>query len=373
MLKAEEAFRRGSFRQAQGPRGGWRSQGGCYLTFFRWAKRSDHSSGEAHGAAGGHLDEGKHLAALDDEGVIAAAADIEGAPEAHALDGLEAAMGDEDIAEGGGFAVIDLRADDDGVLAAGGHGAEAHADLLGEEGAGDLDDAEVGEVVDDGGAVRVEEHDLGFGLNGRGFHPSFRSINGRGGPRWIAICGSCGGGLRREGGRAIPQGRTSGGVAFLAEDGYGGLRGDEHEADVVVEMGGVRTAGGDFVDIEIEGAVGGDDEAGDAGFLEGLAAGDAEDVLVAIAMAAELEPAVEVAMVMEEDAGAVGLTTRALPVKWAGKESRWKQSGVESSRASMRSRAVISSGRAERSSERSWARRAARDMSVYEARPMASS
>ncbi len=73
---------------------------------------------EAHGAAGGHLDEGEHLAALDDEGVVAGAANLEGAPKAHPLDGLDATVDDEEVAEAGRLAVVDLRTDDDGVLLA---------------------------------------------------------------------------------------------------------------------------------------------------------------------------------------------------------------------------------------------------------------
>jgi hypothetical protein len=74
-----------------------------------------------------------------------------------------------------------------------------------------------------------------------------------------------------------------------------------------VEVDGVGAVGGDFVDIEIERALGGDDEALDAGFLERFAAGDAENVLIAIAMAAELEPAAELAMMMQQDPGAIGI------------------------------------------------------------------
>jgi len=125
--------------------------------------------------------------------------------------------------------------------------------------------------------------------------------------------------VKREGGQ-FAGGEPADGVAFLAEDGDGGLWGNEHEADVVVEMGGVRAAGGDLVDIEIEGAGGGHDEAGDAGFLEGLAAGYAEDVLIAIAMAAELEPAVKIAMMVEEDAGAVGIDDKGAAGEVGGKE-----------------------------------------------------
>ena len=95
---------------------------------------------EAHGAAGGHLDEGQHLAGLNDQGVVAAAADLEGAPEPHALDGFETAVDYELIAEDGGLPVVDLCADYDGVLLDLGHGAETETHLLGEVGAGYFDE-----------------------------------------------------------------------------------------------------------------------------------------------------------------------------------------------------------------------------------------
>ena len=126
--------------------------------------------GEADGAAGGHLDEGEHLAGLHDEGVVAAAANLERAPEAHPLDGLEPAMDDQDVAEHRGLAVIDLRADDDRVLLALRHRAQPHADLLGKQRARDLDETEVRDVMHDRGAVGVEKHDLRLGLDGRRFH-----------------------------------------------------------------------------------------------------------------------------------------------------------------------------------------------------------
>jgi hypothetical protein len=133
---------------------------------------------EADGAPGGHLDERKHLAGLDDQCLVAAAANLECAPKAHALDGLETAMDYEDIAQYGGFPVIDLRADDDRVLLALGHGAQAHADLLGQQRAGDLDEAQIGDIVDHGSAVRVEEHDLRFRLDRWRFHRDWLALMG---------------------------------------------------------------------------------------------------------------------------------------------------------------------------------------------------
>ena len=115
---------------------------------------------QAHGFSGRHLDDGEHLSGGDDERTIGRPANLEGAPKAEAVHAFQPAVDDELVAEDGGFAVVDLGADDDGVKVRAGHVHEAHAELLGEQGAGDFDEAEVGDVVDHGGAVGVEKHDL---------------------------------------------------------------------------------------------------------------------------------------------------------------------------------------------------------------------
>ena len=61
--------------------------------------------------------------------------------------------------------IIDFRPDDDGVFLVLGHGGEPEAEFAGEKGARNFDETEVGDVMDDCGAVGVEEHDLHFGLN----------------------------------------------------------------------------------------------------------------------------------------------------------------------------------------------------------------
>ena len=115
---------------------------------------------QADGFAGRHLDDGEHLPGGDDERGGGGSANLEGAPKAEPVHAFEPAVDDEVVAEDGGFAVVDFGADDDGVNVGAGHFHEAHAELPGEEGAGDFDEAEVGDVVDDGGAVGVEKHDL---------------------------------------------------------------------------------------------------------------------------------------------------------------------------------------------------------------------
>ena len=81
---------------------------------------------------------------------------------------------------------------------------------------------------------------------------------------------------------------------------------DEDEADVVVKVGRFVVLGGDLVDVEIEGPRGCHNETVDAGFFQCFATGDAENVLIAVAMAAELKPFVQLAVMMEEGAGTVG-------------------------------------------------------------------
>jgi hypothetical protein len=124
---------------------------------------------KADRTAFGHLDDGHHLAAFGDEGSIGGARHFEGAPETHPLHGVHPSLHDQFVADGGGAAVIDLSADDHGEQLGLRYVGEAHADLVAEESAGDFDEAEVGNIVHDPGAIGVEEHDLDFGFKGGRF------------------------------------------------------------------------------------------------------------------------------------------------------------------------------------------------------------
>jgi hypothetical protein len=115
---------------------------------------------EAQRFSFGEADEGELLAAGDEGGVIIGAKDFEGAPEADALDGIEVAADMEDIAEACGFVVIGFGAEEDGEFVAVGHIGEGEAKFGAEAGAGGLDEAEVGEVVDDPAGICIKEHDL---------------------------------------------------------------------------------------------------------------------------------------------------------------------------------------------------------------------
>lgn len=144
--------------------------------------------GEAHGSALGHLDEGEGLAASDEELGVADAADFEGAPEAGALHFFEASVDNELVGESGGFAVVDFGADDDGEELGLGHFTEGQAELGGEAGAGGLDHAEVGDVVDDAAAIGVEEHDFLTGFDDGGVGRQFGHGDGGEVPLELAAC-----------------------------------------------------------------------------------------------------------------------------------------------------------------------------------------
>lgn len=79
-------------------------------------------------------------------------------------------MDDKDITEDGGLPVVDLSADNNRILLALGHGTQAHADLLGKEGACDFDETKIGDIVNDGCAVRIKEHHLGLRLDAGRIH-----------------------------------------------------------------------------------------------------------------------------------------------------------------------------------------------------------
>ncbi len=113
-------------------------------------------------------------------------------------------------------------------------------------------------------------------------------------------------------------GEPTEGVAFLAEDGCGGIARDEDVAKVVVPVGGLGAVGGDLVEVEIEGTGGGEDQAFEPGFFARFTRGDGGDIRVAIAMAAELQPAVELPVMVEERAGAIGADHEGTPREVGG-------------------------------------------------------
>ena len=119
----------------------------------------------------------------------------------------------------------------------------------------------------------------------------------------------------------FPRGEPLQGMAFFADPAFGVFRSDEDEADVEMEMRRLLALLilGNGMDIEVERFAGGEDEAVDAGFLGRFPAGDADDVFVAVAVAAKLEPAIEIAMVMEEGAAAIRADDEGAAGEMAGK------------------------------------------------------
>src|SRR5438270_403116 len=63
----------------------------------------------------------------------------------------------------------DVGANDHRIFLRLGHGGEAEPECRGEQGARDFDEPQVSDVMDDGGAIRIEEHHLHFGANPRRF------------------------------------------------------------------------------------------------------------------------------------------------------------------------------------------------------------
>ncbi len=117
--------------------------------------------GDALGAAAGKLD-GDHGLGAADEGEAGrlGGGDLELEVGADFLEADEFGGDEEGVAEAGGLEVVDFGAGDDGHEAGAVHGLEVPAEGGGELGAGDLDHAEVGDVVDDAAGVGVEVVDF---------------------------------------------------------------------------------------------------------------------------------------------------------------------------------------------------------------------
>jgi hypothetical protein len=127
----------------------------------------------------GHLNDRQHLAAIRDERFIDGAQDSERAPKPDPLEPVEPAFDDEAVAQPGRAPVIDLGPDDHWVFLILGHLGEAKSELLGEMSSRDFDKTQVGNVMNHGGAIRIEEHHLHVSADaGRAFvqhaKPSFR-------------------------------------------------------------------------------------------------------------------------------------------------------------------------------------------------------
>ena len=126
-----------------------------------------------------HLNDREHLAAFGDQRFVDRAHDPERAPEPDALQAIEPAFHHEPIAQFRRAPVIDFRPDHHRIFLRLGHLGEAEPEFFGEKGARDFDEAQVGDVMDDGGAVGIEKHHLQLGADARRIFvqhakPSFR-------------------------------------------------------------------------------------------------------------------------------------------------------------------------------------------------------
>ncbi|HEX4083367.1 MAG TPA: hypothetical protein VHY22_00545 [Chthoniobacteraceae bacterium] len=123
-------------------------------------------------------------------------------------------------------------------------------------------------------------------------------------------------------------GEPAQGPALPADDRLRPFRSDEHVPDVVMKVGGIAAVGGDGMDIEIERTLGGEDKALDARFLQGLPPGHAQDIVIPIAMAAKLHPAIELPVMMKEGLRSVRIYHHAAAGEMSGKggalETGWR-------------------------------------------------
>ena len=116
---------------------------------------------DALGASAGELDGDHGLETADEDEVgLGGGGDLEADEEADFFETEEFGGDEEAVAEAGGAEVIDFGAGDDGDESGAAHFLEGPAEGGGELGAGDLDHAEVGEVVDDTAGVGVEVVDF---------------------------------------------------------------------------------------------------------------------------------------------------------------------------------------------------------------------
>ena len=96
------------------------------------------------------------------------ALDLELAPEACRGGLTQASVNFEFVSEDRGPLIVDLSAHHHGIDRGSGHPVPVHPELYGKQRAGRLDEAKVGNVVDDSTRIGVEEHDLNRGNDGGG-------------------------------------------------------------------------------------------------------------------------------------------------------------------------------------------------------------
>lgn len=108
----------------------------------------------------GHPNDAKHLAGLRDERAVRGTFHLERAPKSETLDAFEPSFNDQPVGEPRGLLVVDLGPENDWINIPFRHAREAHPKLLSEQGSGNLDEAQVCDIVHHPGAIGVEKHHL---------------------------------------------------------------------------------------------------------------------------------------------------------------------------------------------------------------------
>ena len=115
----------------------------------------------------GHLDEYQHLAAFRDKGIISGPHYLKRAPKPDPPEPIKPAFDDELVSEHCRAAVVDFGANNDRILLVLGHLREAEPELFGKKRPRNFDETQVGDVMNNGCAIRIEEHNLHIGSDAR--------------------------------------------------------------------------------------------------------------------------------------------------------------------------------------------------------------
>lgn len=117
----------------------------------------------------GHPNDAKHLPGLRNERAVGGAFDLKRAPKAKPLDACEPPFNDQPVGKPRGLLVVNLGPEHDWIHIPFGHARKTHPELLSEQGSCNLDEPQVGDIMDDPGAIGVEKHHLQFRRDSRSF------------------------------------------------------------------------------------------------------------------------------------------------------------------------------------------------------------
>ena len=114
-----------------------------------------------------HLDEGKHLLAFGDQGLITKAANFEATPKADPFEAVKPAADAQAITQPGTAPIVNFGAHNHRIAPRLCHFHELQPELLSEKSAGSFDEAQVSNIVDDTTAIGIEEHYLHLHFDSR--------------------------------------------------------------------------------------------------------------------------------------------------------------------------------------------------------------